>query len=240
VRSRPRKIQQRHPGYSCCNLTRLVVALDGAPGSRSGKRGSCPKRAEAVQDDGERPSCCMRGSGAVGIRRRIDVPKDAPCKFGTGDATTGAAGKRQRMPSHGRRSRHRQVSAWSFQATGERRLHGRLPTDRTSARPCPKPMGTRDMDIGNSADLKEMPNGRARALIAGQRSRRTIFARRRFADDNGKLLLRHPRRAASAPASLTGDTGRGARRSSGRRSRRRPCLLRHWRRRSRGGEAGDR
>ena len=148
-----------NPGYSCCTSRGSVVALDAEHRQADLEGLGHPRRAEAVQDDGER-----RDAVCAGRRRGLELADDR-----SGEAR-GVLRHRRRDDGavaeddgrdHGGRSRHRESSS------------GRIRRPRTTSswaaatapnvsEACPKPMGP-DMDIGNSPILQDAAERQARA-----------------------------------------------------------------------------
>ena len=120
-----------NPGYPCCTSRGSVVALDANTGKADLEGLGRARRAEAVQDDGER-----RDALCAGRRRGVELADDR-----SGEARRllrhrrrddGAAGEDDGR-DHGGRSRYRQAPV-VVSGDRERRLHGRLQRRRTSAR----------------------------------------------------------------------------------------------------------
>ena len=112
-----------NPGYSCCTSRGCVVALDASTGKQIWKAWVVARRAEALQDDGER-----RHAVCAGRRRGVEFADDrsgASRRLFRHRRRHDRAVAEDDRRDHGRRSRHGQIPL-VVQATENDVLHGRL------------------------------------------------------------------------------------------------------------------
>jgi polyvinyl alcohol dehydrogenase (cytochrome) len=150
-----------HPDYPCCTSRGSVVALDANTGKQLWKAWVVPDEPKPYKTMANGVTLYKPAGGAVWNSPTVDPVRQA-VYFGTGDATTAPSPK----TTDGVVAVNINTGEllWSYQATENDVFMGGC-NGPVKSDACPSPMGP-DMDLGNSAILKTLPNGK-RVLIAG-------------------------------------------------------------------------
>src|SRR5262252_8274348 len=170
-----------NPGYSCCTSRGSVVALDANTGKQIWKAWVVPDEPKVYKTMANGIKLYAPAGGAVWNSPTVDPVRQA-VYFGTGDATTAPSPKT--TDSIMAVNINTGEFLWAYQATENDVFMGGC-GGPVKSEACPDPMGP-DMDIGNSAVLKNLPNGK-RVLIAGTKGG-DVFGL--DPDNNGALLYR--------------------------------------------------
>ena len=170
-----------NPDYPCCTSRGSVVALDANTGKQIWKAWVIPDEPKPYKKMSNGVTLYKPAGGAVWNSPTVDPVRQA-VYFGTGDATTAPSPKT--TDSIMAVNINTGEFLWAYQATENDVFMGGC-GGPVKSEACPDPMGP-DMDIGNSAVLKNLPNGK-RVLIAGTKGG-DVFGL--DPDNNGALLYR--------------------------------------------------
>ena len=169
------------PDYPCCTSRGSLVALDANTGKIVWKTWVVPGDLHPTKIQSNGVVLYAPGGGGVWNAPTIDPVRNA-VYISTGDATTAPAPK----TTDGVMALDMDSGKvlWSYQADQNDVYMGGC-NGAVKSEACPSPMGP-DLDIGNSAILKTLPNGK-RVLLVGTKQGHIIGI---DPDDNGKLLYR--------------------------------------------------